>query len=39
MELAIVDDEGEQERCSSSAAVRGIGVLKRDGLYTESSLE
>jgi hypothetical protein len=39
MNLTIVDDEGEQQSCSSSAAVRGIGVLKRDGFYTKDSLE
>jgi hypothetical protein len=39
MNLTIVDDEGEQESCSSSAAVNGIGVLKRDGFYTQESLE
>jgi tetratricopeptide (TPR) repeat protein len=39
MNLTIVDDEGEQQSCSSSAAVNGIGVLKRDGFYTQESLE
>ncbi len=37
--LTVVDDEGNQQSCSSSAAVHGLGVLKRDGVFTEDSLE
>ncbi len=39
MVVTVVDDEGDSETCVASAAFTGVGVLKRDGFYTEESLE
>ncbi len=33
------DDEGNVEKCTTSATVSGVGVLKRDGFYNEAMLE
>ena len=39
IEFTVEDDEGNVESCSTSATVSGIGILKRNGFYTEESLE
>ena len=38
MELTIEDEDGA-ETCRIAASVGGVGVLKRDGIYTEAYLE
>jgi hypothetical protein len=38
IEITIVDDD-ESRTCSSSANVSGLGVLKRDGFYTEEMFD
>jgi hypothetical protein len=39
MDLTIVDDKGNAETCAFSANVAGMGVLKRDGFYTEEMFD
>jgi hypothetical protein len=39
MQLTVVDDKGVAESCTISADVTGVGILKRDGFYTEESLQ
>lgn len=39
MQLTVVDDKGVAETCSISATVSGVGILKRDGFYTEEVLQ
>ena len=39
MEITTVDDEGNSETCSFSANVSGLGILKRDGFYTEEMFD
>jgi archaellum component FlaC len=39
IELTIADDEGNAETCGTSANVLGIGILKRDGFYTEEMFD
>jgi hypothetical protein len=38
MQLTVVDN-GAVESCTISADVTGVGILKRDGFYTEASLQ
>lgn len=37
--LYSADDEGNVEKCTTRATVSGLGILKRDGIYTEEMLE
>ena len=39
MQLTVVDDDGSAQSCAISASVGGVGVLKRDGFYTEADLQ
>lgn len=39
IELTAVDDEGNMESCGTSADVTGIGILKRDGFYTQEMFD
>lgn len=39
MQFTVTDDNGKGESCTTSASVTGVGVLKRDGFYTEESLQ
>jgi hypothetical protein len=39
IELTMVDDEGNVESCGTSADVTGVGILKRDGFYTQEMFD
>jgi hypothetical protein len=39
VELTIADDEGNVDSCGTSANVTGVGILKRDGFYTQAMFD
>jgi hypothetical protein len=39
VQLTIADDEGNVESCGTSANVTGVGILKRDGFYTQEMFD
>jgi hypothetical protein len=39
MQISVSDDEGAGESCTITATFGGLGVLKRDGFYTEDTFQ
>lgn len=39
LEFNIADEDNNIDTCTTNATISGIGILKRDGFYTEESLE